>query len=277
MTTPWESQAEQGQPTLQGSLMFIGTATVLLRMGPFVVLTDPNFLHRGQRAYLGRGMWSRRLTDPAMEAAALPRLDAVLLSHLHGDHFDRVARRRIPRDVPVITTPHAAQRLGRIGFSTLGLNTWQRHQLVHGPETLSFEALPAVHARGVMARLLPPVMGTLIEHRMAGGPSRRIYLTGDTITGPHLDEIARRHPNVDLAVVHLGGTRILGQTVTMNAVQGLDFLRRVQPKQVLPVHYDDYPVFRSPLEQFEQAARAAGFNDRLRVVQRGRTVPIAWP
>jgi L-ascorbate metabolism protein UlaG (beta-lactamase superfamily) len=184
MTTPWQSQVEQGQPTLQGSLMFIGTATVLLRLGPFAVLTDPNFLHRGQPAYLGRGMWSRRLTDPAIEPGSLPRLDAVLLSHLHGDHFDRVARRRLPRDVPVITTPHAAQRLGRIGFSTLGLRTWQRHQLVHGSETLSFEALPAVHARGAMARVLPAVMGTLIEHRMASGPSRRIYLTGDTITGP---------------------------------------------------------------------------------------------
>jgi hypothetical protein len=53
MTTPWEWRVEQGQATLQGSLTFIGTATVLLRLGSFVVLTDPNFLHRGQRAAAG--------------------------------------------------------------------------------------------------------------------------------------------------------------------------------------------------------------------------------
>jgi len=35
------------------SLSFIGTATTLLRLGPFKILTAPNFLHRGQRAYLG--------------------------------------------------------------------------------------------------------------------------------------------------------------------------------------------------------------------------------
>ena len=46
-------------------MTFIGTATALLRLGPFTVLTDPNFLHAGQRAYLGHGMWSKRLTDPA--------------------------------------------------------------------------------------------------------------------------------------------------------------------------------------------------------------------
>jgi ribonuclease BN (tRNA processing enzyme) len=69
------------------SLTFVGTATTLLRLGGFTVLTDPNFLHRGQRAYLGKGLWSRRLTDPAVTVGELPSLDAVVLSHLHGDHF----------------------------------------------------------------------------------------------------------------------------------------------------------------------------------------------
>ena len=75
------------------SLTFVGTATTMLRLGSFTVLTDPNFLHRGQRAYLGKGLWSRRLTEPALQPDGLPPLDLVLLSHLHGDHFDRVARR----------------------------------------------------------------------------------------------------------------------------------------------------------------------------------------
>ena len=33
-------------------LHFLGTATVLLRYGDLVLLTDPNFLHRGERAHL---------------------------------------------------------------------------------------------------------------------------------------------------------------------------------------------------------------------------------
>jgi L-ascorbate metabolism protein UlaG (beta-lactamase superfamily) len=277
VTSPWERSTGQAPPGLEGTLTFVGTATVLLRLGPFVVLTDPNFLHRGQRAYLGKGLWSRRLTDPAIGPGELPRLDAVVLSHLHGDHFDRVARRRLPREVPVLTTAHAAGRLARYGFVTVGLRTWQRHQLVHGAETLTVESLPAVHARGLLGAVLPPTMGALVEHRIAAGPTRRIYLSGDTVTGVHLDEIARRHPEVDIAVMHLGGAVVLGRTVTMDAAQGVDFLRRVRPRQAIPVHYDDYPMFRSPLRDFEDAARAAGFADRLRVVRRGQTVPLAWP
>src|SRR3954463_11408399 len=100
------------------SLQFIGTATTVLHLGPFTVLTDPNFLHRGQRAYLGKGLWSRRLSEPALTPAELPRLDAVVLSHLHGDHFDRVARRELAKTPPLITTPSAARKLRRSGFLT---------------------------------------------------------------------------------------------------------------------------------------------------------------
>src|SRR5688572_15158373 len=103
------------------SLTFIGTATTLLELGPFTLLTDPNFIHRGQRAYLGKGLWSRRLSEPAVDPEHLPVLDAIVLSHLHGDHFDRVARRALGRDQPVFTTPAAARRLSTWGFEAHGM------------------------------------------------------------------------------------------------------------------------------------------------------------
>src|SRR3712207_7854287 len=116
---------------MTGSLTFVGTATTLIRYGGFTLLTDPNFLHRGDRAYLGYGLWSRRLTEPALQPADLPPLDAVVLSHLHGDHFDRVARRGLSRDLPVLTTRPSARRLRRWGFEqAVALDTWQTHELV---------------------------------------------------------------------------------------------------------------------------------------------------
>jgi L-ascorbate metabolism protein UlaG (beta-lactamase superfamily) len=53
-------------------LTFVGTATTVLRLGGFTLLTDPNFLHRGQRAYLGYGLTSKRLTEPALQPDELP-------------------------------------------------------------------------------------------------------------------------------------------------------------------------------------------------------------
>jgi len=35
----------------------------------------------------------------------LPPLDGVVLSHVHGDHFDRVVRAELPHSMPIFTTP----------------------------------------------------------------------------------------------------------------------------------------------------------------------------
>ena len=53
------------------SLTFIGTATTVLRLGSFTLLTDPNFVRRGQRVHLGYGLTSKRRTDPALTPAQL--------------------------------------------------------------------------------------------------------------------------------------------------------------------------------------------------------------
>lgn len=258
---------------MTGSLTFIGTATVLVEYGGFTVLTDPNFLRRGQWAYLGYGLASRRRTDPATTVADLPPLDAVLLSHLHGDHFDRVARRELDRSVPVVTTPAAARRLRRYGFDSTGLPTWDAHVLRRGEEELRIEALPGVHARGVLGVLLPPVMGSLVTHTVAGRTTLRLYVSGDTLAGSHLDEIAERHPDVDAAVVHLGGTRILLRTVTMDGEQGVDLLRRLRPRRAVPVHYDDYGVFASPLSDFLDRRHEAP-DSTVVPVRRGQSVDL---
>ncbi len=255
------------------TLTFVGTATTVLRLGAFTLLTDPNFLGRGQRAYLGKGLWSRRLTSPALEAVDLAELDAVVLSHLHGDHFDRVSRRDLGRHQPVLTTPAAARRLARWGFETHGLQDWESVDLVKDDEALRIEAVPAIHARGLMGALLPPVMGSVLEHRVAGEVRRRVYVSGDTLTGDHVSAIARRFPQLDVVVLHLGGTRVLFHTVTMDDAQGVDFLRRTTPRVAIPVHFDDYRVFRSPLEAFTDASSRAGFGAAVRVPARGGTHP----
>jgi L-ascorbate metabolism protein UlaG (beta-lactamase superfamily) len=265
------------RPAGPATLTFLGAATALLRIGRFTLLTDPSFHTAGRRAYLGRGLWTRRRSDPALGVQDLPALDAVVVSHLHGDHFDRVARRDLPRSTPVVTTPHAASRLRRAGFEAVGLHTWQRHVLSSRDETLTIEALPAVHAYGVLQSLLPPGMGSLLEHRAGGRLLRRLYLSGDTLTGPHLTKIASRHPDIDVAVVHLGGERLLGRQVSLDAAGGVELIRTVRAAVAVPVHHDDFAFYRDPLSAFLLAAHEAGLDQRVRTVERGQTVNLARP
>ncbi|MFC8412519.1 MBL fold metallo-hydrolase [Streptomyces coelicoflavus] len=270
---------EPGKPREQGTqgkppegvadIQFIGNATLLIRYGDLTLLTDPNFLHRGQRAHLSYGLVSRRVTEPALDVTELPHgdLDAVILSHLHGDHFDRVARRGVDRGLPFITTPHGSRLLkGLYGFRrAAGLHTWQRYTVHRGDSTVRVTSLPGRHAPGAARFLLPPVMGSLLEFGDRTGETRLVlYLSGDTLMYDGLREIAVRHPDIHLAVLHLGGTTLPGGlVVTMDAEQGADLLDLLRPRQALPVHYNDYTVFRSPLEDFLTEADRRGHTDRL--------------
>ena len=60
-----QQRGEGDGGVVPATLTFVGTATTLLRLGPFTDLTDPNFLRKGQLAYLGKGLVSRRRTSPA--------------------------------------------------------------------------------------------------------------------------------------------------------------------------------------------------------------------
>jgi L-ascorbate metabolism protein UlaG (beta-lactamase superfamily) len=258
------------------SLQFIGTATTLLRLGPFTILTDPNFLHRGQYAYLGYGLASRRRTEPALTVDQLPELDAIVLSHMHGDHWDRVAKRGLPRQVPVLTTPKAARALHRQGFlAAAGLETWQATVLERDGCRLTVSATPGRHATGLAQHLLPPVMGSVLDYADTTGPVLRLYLTGDTLFVDDLRAIPQRFPGIDTAVLHLGGTTLPGGLlVTMDARQGSDLLEFLRPKQAIPIHNDDYGVFKSPLSEFEAEASRRGLRGLVRVVRPGEVADL---
>lgn len=48
---------------------------------------------------------SKRLKEAALSIDELPPVDAVVLSYLHGDRWDRVAQNGLGHELPVVTTP----------------------------------------------------------------------------------------------------------------------------------------------------------------------------
>jgi L-ascorbate metabolism protein UlaG (beta-lactamase superfamily) len=259
-------------------ITFVGTATVLIRHGGFTVLTDPNFLHRGERARLGMGLRSERLTEPAIQLEELPPLDAIVLSHHHGDHFDDRAAAGLRKDVPIFTTPHAAKKLARQGFvDVTALRPWTSASVDRDHGSLEITALPGKHAPGALQPFVPPVMGSLLRWQGGAQPSQDLYISGDTLLFDGIDAIAERYPEVPLALIHLGGTRIGGVLLTMDADQGAEAIRRLRPRVAIPIHHGDYTVFRDPLENFVRAAASAELPTEIRMVERGETAPLFAP
>merc|ERR1711939_958952 len=121
---------------------------------------------------------------------------------------------------------------------------------------------------------VPPTNGWMIElgynsdEKFQSG--YRIYISGDTLMVDELQEIPKRYAghNIDLMLVHLGGTVIPGPKspllmVTMDATHGIQLMSLIKPGVTIPIHYDDYDVFMSPLEDFKKAVSSAGWDDRV--------------
>jgi len=247
---------------------------VLIRYQGFTILTDPNFLHKGEKVHLGYGLTSTRLTDPAIDLDKLPPIDLVVLSHMHEDHFDRFVQTHLDKNLPIITTKEAAEALKKLGFTrAMGLSTWDAIEVEKGSARMRLTSMPGRHGKDGMQVMLPTVMGSVLDFGPnVATPSYRMYISGDTLIYKDLNDIPQRFPGIDLALLHLGGTRILGVfKVTMDGKDGVQLMQIVQPRHAIPIHFDDYDVFKSPLADFANEVKAAGLESKVTYLAHGAT------
>lgn len=285
------------------SITFIGNATTLLEWNGTRILTDPNFLHAGDHVHLGPGVTAKRLRDPHVDLDQLPPLDAVLLSHYHEDHFDKLVEDSLSRDFDIISTPHARENLAakEEPFTAVhALDFFQSLVLHVGPPRGSSDggrepvvkvtATPGKHvppgflekANDILGAV-PPTNGWIVELGYAEDGAAesvetgyRIYISGDTLMVDELKEIPKRlkDERIDLMLVHLGGTTIPGPSlpmlmVTMDAKQGLQLMQLMNPDVTIPIHFDDYDVFLSSLDDFKAEVGQSEFANKVVYLDRG--------
>jgi L-ascorbate metabolism protein UlaG (beta-lactamase superfamily) len=275
LSAPADASADFGK----GSVFFIGTATVILRYGGFTILTDPNFLHAGDHVHLGYGLTSERLTEPAINIEDLPPIDLCVLSHYHGDHFDQLVEEKLDKNLPIVTTAHAVEKLEEKGFTKgIALETWQSTEFTKGAATLRVTSMPGQHGPGIVDFALPDVMGSILDFENENGTrALRLYISGDTLIIDDLQEIPKRFPEIDIGLFHLGGTRVMGVMVTMDDEQGVEAIKIIKPETAIPIHYNDYDVFKSPLEDFKRAAEEAGLSEKIVYLAHGETYNFEIP
>ncbi len=263
----------------KGSVFFVGTATVIIRFAGFTILTDPNFLHAGDHVHLGYGLTSERQTNPAIDIEDLPPIDFCVLSHYHGDHFDQIVEEKLDKDLPIVTTVQAVGELEARNFrGGIGLNTWDMAEFNKGAARVRITSLPGKHGPAMVDFALPDVMGSILDFETADGKRLlRLYISGDTLIFDDLKEIPNRFPEIDLGLIHLGGTRIMGVMLTMDDKEGVEAIKLIRPETVIPIHYNDYDVFKSPLEDFKRAAEEAGLSERIVYLAHGETYNFEIP
>lgn len=249
-------------------ITFVGHSTVLIEDSGTRLLTDPVLRDR-----VGPLVRERSQRGGAFEAAvAEGSPDAVLISHVHRDHYDAPSLRALGPGLRLVVPAGGGSLARRLG-------TAEVEELEVGETTkiaeLDVSAVPAVHggARNVVGPSVP-TLGFVVSG------SSRIYFAGDTDL---FDEMAGLGPlDVALLPVWGWGTDLGGGHLDPEgAARALALLR---PRIAIPIHWGTLHqlgrrramrrhLVDPPREFAELAARAAPEVD-VRVLQPGRAIAL---
>lgn len=252
-------------------ILWLGHSCFLIRLGGRTLLTDPFLSDHASPSYR---LGPRRHTPPALRPAELPAVDLVLLSHAHYDHLDRPALAALPgrAAATLVAGLGMGRYLADLGYKRLVELGW--HQAA-GLDGLRATAVPAIHfnRRTLTDRNRALWCGFLVE-----APGRLLYFAGDTAYGPVFQEIARRHPPPDLALVPIGAYAPvpLMRAVHCTPEEAVAIGRDLGARTLCAMHWGairltDEPILEPPA-RFRAAASAAGYaTDRALVLRVGET------
>lgn len=251
----------------------IRNATLKLDYAGKYFLIDPMFADK--EAYPGlQGAPNSHLSNPTVGLVVpvdeLTAVDAVIVTHTHFDHWDEVAKKVLPKHLPVFVQHDAdAQLVTSSGFTDVRILT----------EDTKFEGITLSKTSGqhgsdaavaAIGQLLGEVSGVVFNH-----PSEKtLYLAGDTLWNDHVVEALSAH-NPDVIILNCGDAQITGLgSIIMNTQDVLEVHRAAPQATLIATHMEGVAhavLSRNDLRAF---ATDQGFAERLLVPDDGQTVTV---
>lgn len=258
-------------PRITPRITLIGGPTALIEVDGFRLLTDPTFDAPGD--YRMPHTTLTKTSGPALTAAAIGPIDAVLLSHdQHADNLDNSGRAFLARAPRVLTTVAGARRLG--GHAE-GLAPWDETEVTRDGRTLRITATPARHGPAGIEPLSGDVIGFVLAAR--DGETRPIYVTGDTVWYDGVAAVARRF-RAGVVLLFAGAAQTRGPFhLTMDTNDAIETAHAFADATIVPVHHDGWAHFTQDRNDLDQSFAALGLGPRLHWLEPGVATTIEPP
>lgn len=248
-------------------LQLIRNATLKLDYAGATILIDPYLAPRHSLpSFTGRSP-NPMTVLPLSVDEILRGVELVVVSHLHDDHFDDVAKEVVPKQLPLICQPGDEDTIRAAGFEDVVPLTDSLEW--HG---IRFTRREGSHGLGPVVEKMGPVMGFVIEAQ--GEPT--IYWAGDTVLYPPVAAaIAEVQP--DIIVTHSCGARWDGDLIVMDDVQTVETCRSMPAGgTVVATHMEALDHATVDRAMLRKAATAAGIGqDRLLIPADGEVLAFA--
>jgi L-ascorbate metabolism protein UlaG (beta-lactamase superfamily) len=246
-------------------LTLIRNATLVIRDAGLRLLVDPQLDPAGARPAVPNTPHPR--PNPLVELPEPPEalvagLDAVLVTHLHQDHFDDTARRLLPKHAPILCQPEDAERLRADGFADVRP---VEDAATLGPLRIARTA--GHHGTGEIGERMAPVSGFVLS------TDPKLYIAGDTILCDEVRRAIAEHAP-EVIVVNAGAARFNeGDPIVMDA-KDVVTLARETDAYIVAVHLDAVAHATETRADLRERLHAEDLTDRVAVPEDGSEIPL---
>ncbi|MBG9587267.1 hypothetical protein ABE26_09290 [Cytobacillus firmus] len=191
-------------------LQLIRHATLKIQVNGIKFLVDPMLSKKGMISPVPNTAndFGNPLVDLKMKIEdILKEVNAIILTHMHRDHFDQEAIKLIPKHIPIFSQIEDFNRLYELGFRNIvsveNNYIWKDIQLIR---------TNGKHGTGEIEKKMGPVSGFIIE----ASNFPKLYLAGDTIW---CDDVIRsiNKYQPDVIVVNGGAAQFIdSEPITMD-------------------------------------------------------------
>ncbi len=251
------------------SLLWVGHATVLIQIHDKVLITDPVFANT-------IGLLARRSIGPGIDANSISHLNAVLISHIHMDHFNYSSLGLLPRRARLFVPSGGVPYTPEFGFrETLPVRPWQ----VFEEDGLRITAVPVQHFGGRYGfdagwNAEPSWTGYVIEYK-----GTTVLFAGDTAYNPDFfKEIGRRF-HVDVALIPIAPVepREFMSRVHVDPQEAIQIFEDVGATLMIPIHHDTFFQGLEPTPSYAKTLlrklmEEHGLRNRVKILEIGEQV-----
>ena len=252
-------------------IQLIRSATLVVSFAGHALLIDPMLGAAGSMNPVENTPNSRRnpLVELPFDAQTLEgllaRIDAVVVTHTHRDHWDPAAIELLPKRIPILCQPEDAARIRTDGFAEVlpiaARLVWR---------DIEFIRTGGRHGTGDVGRQMAPVSGFAL--RAAGEGT--LYIAGDTIFCPEVEE-ALLENRPDVTVVNAGAARFLsGDPIVMTAEDVVRVCLVLPTTRVIAVHLEALNHCPLTRDELREKLREEGLLQQVEIPEDGAVIDV---
>jgi L-ascorbate metabolism protein UlaG (beta-lactamase superfamily) len=212
----------------------IRNATIIVEYANKKFLVDPMLAEKGSYpAFPNSPRQDQKnplVSLPTSVENIIEGIDAVIVTHLHLDHFDEAAQRMLPKDIKLfVQNEEDATEVRNAGFQNV--EVLQEDTVFEGIQLIKTKG---EHGRGEILKLAGLVCGVVFKHQS----EKTLYVAGDTVWYDEVQKVIDTH-KPEIIVVNGGDNQFFeGGSLIMDKEDIYEVYKAAPNSQIIVVHME---------------------------------------